>query len=84
MAPSKYTRKFFPLNVFQKETETKLKKTFIGLLQKYVNFIAQDIHLVIGNAHKLKGITRKRRLLKVATKDKCQILVMPCGSTIVK
>jgi hypothetical protein len=55
MAPSKYTRKFFPLNVFQKEMETKLKKTFIGLLQKYVNFIAQDIHLVIGNAHKLKG-----------------------------
>jgi hypothetical protein len=57
--------------------ETKLKKTFIGLLKKYVNFIAQDIHLVIGNAHKLKGITRKRRLLKVATKDKCQILVTP-------
>jgi len=77
MVPSKYTRKFFPLNVFRKEMETKLKKTFIGLLPKYVNFIAKDIHLVIGNSHKLKGFTRKRRLLKVATKDKCQILVTP-------
>jgi hypothetical protein len=75
MAPFKYTTKFFPLNVFRKEMETKLKKTFIGLLQKYENFIAQDIHLVIGNAHKLKGVTRKRRLLEVATKEKCQILV---------
>jgi hypothetical protein len=42
-----------------------------------VNLIAQDIHLVIGNAHKLNGITRERRLLKVATKDKCQILETP-------
>jgi hypothetical protein len=56
--------------------ETKLKKTFMSLPDKYVNLIARDIHLVIGNAHKLKGVTRKRRLLKVATKDKCQIPVL--------
>jgi len=30
------------------EMETKLKKTFMGLPHKYVNFIAQDIHFVIG------------------------------------